>query len=118
MYVHTSQEGGSYVNSNCSERCSCTNNQLNCESFQCDTNATCQESDNLYQCQCKEGFVGGGQICIVETTAIDCLDLYNAGITSDGIYTVYPSGWSDAGFHVYCDMSTSPGGWTVSEHQL
>jgi len=44
-----------------------------------------------------------------------CFELYTAGVTSDGLYTIDSDG--DAGPNsphtASCDMTTSPGGWTV-----
>lgn len=41
-----------------------------------------------------------------------CLDWYNAGYTSDGIYWINPSGTPGQQFPTQCDMTTDGGGWT------
>ncbi|XP_071836740.1 angiopoietin-related protein 1-like [Apostichopus japonicus] len=42
----------------------------------------------------------------------DCKDVYDAGHTQDGIYTILPSGWPGSPFTVYCKMDNG-GRWTV-----
>lgn len=45
----------------------------------------------------------------------DCADVMAAGVNASGVYTVYV-GRTDQylhPLHVYCDMDTDSGGWTV-----
>lgn len=45
---------------------------------------------------------------------IDCDDIYrNDNTSSSGVYTIYPGGPTTP-LHVYCDMDTDGGRWTVS----
>jgi len=45
-----------------------------------------------------------------------CADLYNAGKTSSGVYTIDPD---DSGaFDVFCDQTTAGGGWTVFQKKI
>ena len=44
--------------------------------------------------------------------AKNCAELYNAGVRSNGVYLIDPDGSGD--FHVYCDQTTSGGGWMCS----
>lgn len=107
------KDGGSYVNSDCSTICLCSENRLTCETYACSANATCRAIDGVNACQCREGFDGNGLHC--SAIATDCLDLYEAGERTSGVYTIHPTGWSGSSFEVYCEMDSNGGGWTVRE---
>ncbi|PIK52881.1 putative zonadhesin-like [Apostichopus japonicus] len=100
--------GQTYVNDDCTQHCSCNNNQLICEDYVCNTNAVCDVRNGVRQCYCNEGYEGDGENCQYR----DCQDVYDAGHRQDGVYTIMPTGWPGLPFDVHCKMENG-GGWTV-----
>ncbi|XP_071836659.1 uncharacterized protein [Apostichopus japonicus] len=83
--------GETYVNENCTQKCSCSNNRLICEDdYNCSINAMCDVKNEVRQCYCNEGYEGEGEIC--ESLYTDCQDVYDDGENPDGVYTIIPTG--------------------------
>jgi len=63
-------------------------------------------------------FIGRGDTCntnvTVTTILPHCLAYFNAGATTDGVYTIDPDGsGADPAYDCYCDMTNNGGGWTL-----
>lgn len=63
-------------------------------------------------------FAGRGDTCTTNTTVTsvlpNCLAYLNAGLTTDGVYTVDPDGAGpNPAYDCYCDMTNDGGGWTL-----
>ncbi|PIK58925.1 Techylectin-5B [Apostichopus japonicus] len=109
-------DGEFYVNSDCTSRSVCSNNQLIVgESYHCSDDATCDVRDDIRRCYCIDGYEGNGVNCTRKFFPKDCQELYVDG-SSDGDYTIYPDGWP-SGIQVNCEMESNVGGWTVSTMQ-
>ncbi|PIK35696.1 hypothetical protein BSL78_27477, partial [Apostichopus japonicus] len=46
----------------------------------------------------------------------DCQDVYDAGNTQDGVYSIMPTGWPGSPFNVHCRMHGDEG-WTVFQRR-
>ncbi|KAJ8035663.1 hypothetical protein HOLleu_19408 [Holothuria leucospilota] len=105
------KENESKFSSDCSEHCTCDEGTLMCDrNLRCDTNAVCEERNNLRKCYYNEGYTGDGQSCTRTGPYTDCMEVSTFRLP-DGVYTIQPTGWTEAPFEVYCNMSHG-GGWT------
>ncbi|CAH3164154.1 unnamed protein product [Porites lobata] len=77
----------------------------------CDTDiAECENAKGHYKCVCKSGHE---HKCAANR---NCAELYKAGKTISGVYTIDPDG--EGAFDVFCDQKTTGGGWTVFQKRL
>lgn len=63
-------------------------------------------------------FIGKGDTCntdiTVTSTLPNCLAYFNAGFTTDGVYSIDPDGaGANPAYDCYCDMTNNGGGWTL-----
>ncbi|PIK59955.1 hypothetical protein BSL78_03110 [Apostichopus japonicus] len=56
-------EGRFYINSRCTRKSTCRNNQLVDESYQCSSYATCTERSGVRKCYCNPNYQGDGVTC-------------------------------------------------------
>ncbi|XP_035689820.1 ficolin-2-like [Branchiostoma floridae] len=68
----------------------------------------------------RDGLPGPPGSCDCDSNAVslkDCDDVYKAGHTTSGVYTIQPDA-AGASFRVYCEMEAGIGGWTVIQKRF
>ncbi|PIK58527.1 putative fibrinogen-like protein 1 [Apostichopus japonicus] len=115
--IYTCPPNMIYGNCTCEATCEDPKGESAC-------NSTCLGSTG---CICKAGLMLNGMTVSVRVDAAvslqrptwlyrDCQDVYDAGHTQDGVYTIMPTGWPGLPFNVSCKMENG-GGWTVFQRR-
>ncbi|XP_071839367.1 IgGFc-binding protein-like isoform X2 [Apostichopus japonicus] len=55
--------GSVYINEGCSQKCTCILGELDCETYQCSAQASCEVKSGNRGCFCSDGYSGNGQEC-------------------------------------------------------
>ncbi|PIK62805.1 hypothetical protein BSL78_00256 [Apostichopus japonicus] len=77
-----------YVNDDCTERCSCEQVPMICDSsFRCDANAVCEERSDTFGCPCREGFEGTEKVVPAMNLPIVMMYIHLC-LRNDGVYNI------------------------------